>query len=196
MKNGVRYSVTTSPVMANIPPPEQTTGERPIPAARDNIVREAKRIEEDALYSSKGHFVAAQFWTSFHLLIGIPITILAALAATLTFADRYRVAVGVLAVAVAVLSAVATFLNPKETAKSSSSAANNYDALRNRARIFWAIDCWREDATDQLLTEKLKDLSAEKSRLNQSCPQILGWAYRRGKKAVLAGEGAYEVDKQ
>ena len=48
---------------------------------KDNILKEARRIEEDSLYSAKGQFVAANFWTNFHLWIGVPTAILAAIAA-------------------------------------------------------------------------------------------------------------------
>jgi hypothetical protein len=36
--------------------------------------------KHSVLYSAKGHFVAANFWTNFHLWIGIPMVLLAAIA--------------------------------------------------------------------------------------------------------------------
>ena len=38
---------------------------------KEKIIKEARRIEEDLLYSSKGHFYAAQFWSKFHLVVGV-----------------------------------------------------------------------------------------------------------------------------
>lgn len=42
--------------------------------------REAERIEEDATYSSKSHFNAAQVWERRHYWLGIPATAFAAIA--------------------------------------------------------------------------------------------------------------------
>lgn len=182
--------------MASTQPDQpRTTAERVVPSARDEIIKEAKRLEEGTLYSSKGHFAAAQFWTNSHLWIGIAISVVSAIAAAFTFFDSYRVAVGVLALIVAMLSAVATFLNPNEKAATHLTAGNSYDALCTRSRIFWTIECWKEANTEQILTEKLRDLCDEKNRLNQSCPQIPGWAYSRAQKRMEAGESGYEVDK-
>jgi hypothetical protein len=183
--------------MANIQPNQpQTTAERAVPSAKDEIIKEAKRIEESTLYSSKAHFAAAQFWANSHLWIGIAISVVSAVAAVFTFSDSYQVAVGILALAIAMLSAVATFLNPNEKAATHLIAGNNYDTLCTRSRIFWAIECWKEGNTEQILTEKLRDLCDERNKLNQSFPQIPGWAYSRARRRIEAGEGVYQVDKR
>jgi hypothetical protein len=36
------------------------TAERPISKTKEEIIKEAKRVEEALLYSSKGHFAASQ----------------------------------------------------------------------------------------------------------------------------------------
>jgi len=48
----------------------QTTEERPLTIVKEAIIKEAKRIEENCLYTSKGHFAVAQFWSNFHLWLG------------------------------------------------------------------------------------------------------------------------------
>jgi hypothetical protein len=53
----------------------QTTGETPLSKNREQIIKEAQRMEESLLFTSKGHFAAADFWAKFHLWIGIPIYI-------------------------------------------------------------------------------------------------------------------------
>lgn len=57
---------------------QMTTAEQPVSKAKLEIMKESQRIEESALYSSKGHFVASYFWTNFHLCMGVPMVILAA----------------------------------------------------------------------------------------------------------------------
>lgn len=54
---------------------------------RDEIIKEAKRIEEGTLLSSKAHFAAAHRWGLCHLIIGVIVSVLAAVAAAFTFSQ-------------------------------------------------------------------------------------------------------------
>lgn len=173
-----------------------TTAERPISQTKEEIIKEAKRIEEALLYSSKGHFSAAHFWNNFHLWIGIPMVILSAVlgASALAEFDKNHIIAGILSLIVVAFSSVITFLNPNEKANAHLGAGNSYDTLMNNVRIFWSIDCWREES-EQVLTEKLKYFSEQKSKLNQSSVQIPNWAYVKGKKGIKSGETEYLIDK-
>jgi len=173
-----------------------TTAEKPVSKTKDEIIKEAKRIEESTLYSSKGHFAAAHFWTNFHLWIGIPMVLLSAIAgaSALSEFDNNHIAAGIISIIIAALSGVMTFLNPNEKSSIHLNAGNNYDSLQNKVRIFWTVECWREDP-EQVLTEKLKHFSEQKDKLNQTCPQIPRWAYNIGKKGVVEGESDFGVDK-
>jgi hypothetical protein len=174
-----------------------STGERPASRTREEVIKEAKRIEEDLLHSSKGHFAAAHFWGNFHLWIGIPMVLLAAIAGAAALAqfDHDHLIAGFLSIIVAALSAVTTFVNANEREGSHRNAGNSYDALMNKIRIFWAIDCWR-DESDQVLTERLKHFSEQKDELNRKSPQIPRWAYNIGKKGIHRGEATHNVDAQ
>ena len=174
----------------------QTTAERSLTIAKEAIIKEAKRIEENCLYTSKGHFAAAQFWSKFHLWLGIPTVILASIAgaSALSQFGSSIVIAGVISIVVVVLSATTTFLNPRERANIHLSAGNNYDSLLSKARIFWTIDCWQND-TDEILTQKLRSLSEERDRLNRECPQVPRFAYLTAKKGIKKGEANHEVDK-
>src|SRR5690349_17481849 len=145
--------------MANQP----TTGEIPVSKAKDEIIKEAKRIEEASLLSSKRHFKAASLWSGFHLLIGIPVVVVSAVAGATAFAqfDVNHVIAGVLSLVVAALASTQTFLNPNSKAAVHQSAGNKYDSLMNKVRMFWSIDCWRAES-DEVLTEKLKYFSEQK----------------------------------
>jgi hypothetical protein len=175
--------------------PNHTTDEKLASKTKTEIVKEAKRIEEALLYSSKGHFVSARFWSNFHLFIGIPIVVISGIAGASAFStlDSSHIVAGVLSLLVAGLSAIATFLNPNERASAHMSSGNSYDALMNKVRIFWAIDCWR-DESEEVLTERLKWLSEQKDELNRKCGQIPGWAYTKAKKGIEAGEASFKVD--
>ncbi len=172
---------------------QKSTTEQQISKTKEEVIKESHRIEESALYSSKGHFAAAYFWSNFHLCIGIPMVILAAIAGS-SFINNNNYIGGILSIIIAIFSAVMTFLNPNERANTHLNAGNNYDALQNDIRIFRTIDCWQEN-TEPLLTERLKNFSNYKNQLNQGSPQIPWWAYRIAKKGIRAGESNYSIDK-
>ncbi len=180
---------------SNLPAPPVTTAERAVTQTAGEISKEAMRVEESALYSSKGHFEAAGLWNNSHLWIGVSISALSALAAVVTFSEAHRWAVIVLSLLVATLSGVSTFLNPNDKSSAHRTAGNSYDALRTKSRIFSKIGCYREGNTEAILDRALRDLCDEKHRLDQGSPQIPGWAYRSAKRGIEAGEGAYQVDK-
>ena len=187
----------TSLLMAKQFMNKQTTAQEEIVSkTKKAIINESKRIEANCLYTSKGHFAAAQFWTNFHLWIGIPTVILAAIAGITAFAklDENNILAGVLSIIVVVLTAITTFLNPKERANTYLISGNNYDSLLTKARIFWTIDC-REEKSEQVLTEKLKDLSERRDKLNREAPQVPTWAYKKAKKGIEEGEADYGIDK-
>jgi len=173
---------------------EVATAEESVSIAKAEIIKESQRIEESSLYSSKGHFIVAYFWSNFHLVIGIPMVILAAIAGS-SFISNDNTTGGILSIIVAILSAIMTFLNPNEKAHNHLNVGNNFDSLLNDIRIFRTIDCWQEDL-DRILTERLKSFSSRKSNLNGGAPQIPWWAYQLAKRGIMSGEGDYKVDKK
>jgi len=174
-----------------------TTAEKPVSKTVDEIIKESKRIEESLLYSSKGHFATSHFWNNFHLWVGVPMVVLSAIASASAFSqfDPKHFFAGIISIIVVALSGVMTFLNPNEKSALHLNAGNNYDSLMNKIRMFWSIDCWR-DESEQVLTEKLKYFSEQKDKLNQSCPQIPHWAFRIARNGINDGEGDYMIDKK
>ncbi len=175
---------------------QPTTAELTVSKAKEEIIKEAKRIEEALLISSKRHFRAASLWSGFHLSIGIPVVVVSAVAGATAFAqlDVNHVIAGVLSLGIAASSSVMTFLNPNAKAAAHQTAGNKYDSLMNRVRIFWCIDCWRTES-EEVLTEKLKHFSEQKDDLNLSSPQTPYIAYWLAKKGIEAGEAKYKVDE-
>lgn len=174
---------------------QHTTEERPVSKTKSEIIKESKRLEEALMFSAKGHFSAADIWSRFHLGVGIPMVILSAVAGAAALAqfDPSHVIGGILSIGVVTLSGVMTFLNPNEKKSSHLSAGNHYTALQDKIRMFWSIDCGIEDS-DAILTDRLKQFSEQKDKLNQSCPQIPSWAYRIARRGIDGGETAYTVD--
>ena len=171
-----------------------TLQERAVSKPREEVIKEAKRLYEDCLHSSKSHFVEARFWQNLHLWIGVPSVILAGVTGTLAFAD-VKLLAGILSMVIVVLTSITTFLNPKEQASSHLTAANNYDSLMTKLRIFWSIDCWGEEL-DEVLTDRLRGYSEERAKFNHECPQPFKWSYKVAKKGIQEGESEYFVDKE
>ena len=164
---------------------------------KEKIIKEARRVEEDSLYSARGQFVAASFWTNFHLWIGVPTAILAAIAcaSALSQFDSHNIIAGILAIIVTALTAVTIFLNPNEKANSHQNAGNKCNSLRNKARMFCDIDCYGENP-DQELIKRLKELAKQRDELNQNSPQIPRWAYKKAREGIEEGEADYKVDEK
>jgi len=170
-----------------------TSDERVISKPKKEIIKEAQRLYENCLYTSKSHYIEARFWQNLHLWIGVPTLLMAGIAGTLAFAD-VRVLAGILSMVIVALTSLTTFLNPKDQANSHRNAGSNYDALMTKARMFWLIDCWREES-DDVLTERLKGYSEERDRMNRECPQPFKWAYKMAKRGIKEGEAEFFVDK-
>lgn len=172
-----------------------TAAELPLSRTKEEIIREAKRIEESALHSAKGHFKAAALWGQFHMAMGLPMVVLAAVAGASAFAklDQDKNLAGILSLIVVVLSSVSTFLNPNKKASEHLNAGNKYDSLLNKVRIFRTIECWEH--SDDVLSDRIKRHSEDKNVLNQSSPQIPWLARMMAKHGIKTGEADYEVDK-
>lgn len=155
------------------------------------FVREAKRVEEDSLYSAKSHFEAGRRWSRVHLWLGLPAAALSAIAGGSAFGG-HDVLAGSLALVVAGLTAVMTFLSPDDKASRHQLAGARYNAVRNSARVFYEVTVLRGGAD---LSTQLASLCERRDTLNLESPQIAGWAFQKGRKAIESGEASYQVDR-
>jgi hypothetical protein len=167
---------------------------------RENLIREARRIEEDALLSSKGHYAAAERWRNAHLYTGVPTTALTAIAGLVIVGGPEDFAgvpldlvFGLVAIAAAISTGVTTFLGPEKQSTEHRAAGECYNALKGRARRFREIDALRP-FSDADLSGRLDALVAERDGLNQYSPLIPNRAYEKAKRGIEAGEATYEAD--
>jgi hypothetical protein len=158
---------------------------------RNELSLESDRVEEDCELSSKSHFVAASCWARIHYLIGVPSAIVAAIASISAFTDN-TTAAGILAILVAALGAVATFLNPSGKSTEHVNAANSYLTLLNRTRIFRNIEL--KSLTTEEAQERLIQLAEQKDGLNSTSPQIPECAFRKARKNIEDGQTKYRAD--
>lgn len=156
------------------------------------INKECCRIEEDALYSGKGHFNAASVWHWVHYVIGVPMTVLAAWAGIDAFGESQSHA-AYLALTSAALGAIQTFLGASEKSSEHKQAGSNYFALRNKTRLFREIES--QNLNTEQLIEKIAVLSTERDQLSSLSLSIPYLAYKMARSGVKAGEALNHVDQ-
>lgn len=161
---------------------------------KGKIINEAKRIEEDSLYSAKGHFYAGQCWMNANFWLGGVAAVLSSIAgvSALSQFDYHNIIAGGFSIIVAGITAIITFINPNERATTHQKAGNKYNALRNDTRIFYDIEISGMD--DQKSIGALKELNNRKNKLNIESYQIPKWAFKKARKGIEEGEAEYKVD--
>lgn len=156
--------------------------------------REAERLEEDTLYSSKGHFNAEDTWVQRNYWLGVPATALGAVAGATLIKSQPEWATAFTLLA-SLLTGLMTFLKPNERAALHRAAAGQFLALRNEARFFREIELLQSDRLDEL-PERLKVLSAARNELNLKSPSIPRRAFVAARKGIEDGEATHKVDKE
>jgi hypothetical protein len=156
--------------------------------------REAERLEEDTLYSSKGHFNAEDTWVRRNYWLGVPATALGAVAGATLIESQPEWATAFTLLA-SLLTGLMTFLKPNERAALHRAAAGKFLALRNEARFFREIELLEPERLDELL-ERLRALSAVRNELNSNSPSIPRRAFVAARKGIEEGEATHRVDKE
>ncbi len=155
--------------------------------------REAERLEEDATYSSKGHFNAEDTWVRRNYWLGVPATVLGAVAGATLIKSQPEWATAFTLLA-SLLTGLMTFLKPNERAAMHRAAAGQFLALRNDARLFREIELFQLDRLSEL-HERLQALSAMRNELNLKSPSIPRRAFVSARKGIEEGESIHKVDK-
>jgi len=154
---------------------------------------EARRLEEDLLWTEKAHFQSATVWRWVHWLIGIPSSIAATIAGLSAVKQSSPSVTIFFAIAAAVLSTLLTFLNPLKTARESHNAGVRCNALRGKVRRYYQIDL--SDTTDlKKARENLEKLADLKAHLIETTPHIGGLPYWLARLSIERGQHAYEAD--
>lgn len=157
------------------------------------LADEASRVEEDTEHSFKGHYNAASRWARYHLWLGLPAALVAAVAGAAAFKGHPEWA-GVLALVSTALTTVLTFLKPSERAEIHKAAAGQYQALRNQARIFREIGLLDGMTAEEAKT-RLFALAEARDELNQRAPAIARGDYEMAKQDIDGGRARYRTDE-
>lgn len=154
---------------------------------------EAARIEEDSEHSFKGHYNAAARWARYHLYLGLPSALIAAVAGAAAFKNQPEIAGG-LALLSTALTTVLTFLKPSERSELHKTAAGHYHTLRNQTRLFREIELANGTSNEEAKA-RLLDLAKARDDMNQSSPAISRCDYALAKKDIDSGRTRYRVDE-
>ncbi len=146
------------------------------------------------MYSARAHFEAAGRWNRAHLRIGVPMTLLAAVAGGSAIANNTLVA-AIVGVVVTALSALSVFLNPTDKAAQHHAAGTRFNEVRNLARVYREIELIAQDQQNTLV-DRLKSLGTQRDELNKASPQIPRWAFKLARRSIEAGEASYAVDQR
>lgn len=157
------------------------------------LADEARRVEEDTEHSFKGHYNAAVRWGRYHLWIGLPAALVAAIAGAAAFKGEPQWA-GALALVSTALTTVLTFLKPSERAEMHKAVAGQYQALRNKARIFREIGLL-DGAVPEKAKTRLFELTDARDELNERAPAIARRDYELAKQDIDSGRARYRVDE-
>ena len=158
----------------------------------DNIKKEAERIKEDSIYSSKGHFESSKFWRYFNYLLMIVSIASLVLCLVLTFSDYNKIVVGIFGIISAFITVILIFLNPQEKYIAHQNSANKYLSLKNRARIFLDIESSDMDLERQ--KDYIKFLDFERNTINENFLPIMNMYYKNAKKQIESDKTKYKID--
>jgi hypothetical protein len=156
--------------------------------SKSTISEGAHRIEEDALYSAKGHWVASEGFQIIHYVFGIGTTFCAAIASWCAANDVENDYVAISALGAAVLSALITFIKPQKLASEHHQIGNRYKTISNNARLL-------KNMTDDAIRADLIALQDKYNLLNEENSLIIpSWARKLSKNRIEAGEHRYKAD--
>jgi hypothetical protein len=158
------------------------------------LVNEAKRLEEDLLWSKTANFQIATYWRLLHWAIGIPSVIVASATGVVAVKAAHPEATAVLAVVSAIFTGLATFANPQRAAREFHNAGVRYSSLHDRIRRFREIDCIATKVSFNELRKTLDRIANEKAHLMETSPHTGGLAYWLARRSIGRKHHVHKVD--
>lgn len=159
---------------------------------KKQLARECRRVEEDVLYTEKGHFTAARRLRAIHLTLGIIAASGAVIAGARAFASGAGSKfAGIAGLTSALVTAIITFAKPQELAETHQAVGTRYAALRSRLRRFRELTLLQDEAEPGAHQVTLEALADQKAELDVAGPGIPRYAYLGAKRSIEAGEPDY-----
>jgi uncharacterized protein YceK len=153
------------------------------------------RVEESAMYSAQTQFESAKQWRAVNLILGLPASVLAALAgATALASTAGRIVAGILALAAAGFGAILTTVNASHRTNQASAAANAYLEIQSAARQARLIDLPYQTIDEARAA--LAELTARRDEQNRTAEVPNRRAFKKGKKNIEGGGQSYSGDQE
>jgi hypothetical protein len=152
----------------------------------------------DATYSSRAHFIAAQ-WSRRHAnILGIPVVVLSVAASTgagaLAVLGADKAVVALLAFVAAVMVALERHFDPSGKADAHSLKGDRYLTIRNEARLFQSTRL-RSSDPQPVLDQEFRLLRFRYDQLRETAPrQLPDGAYDEARRQVIDGQATYDGD--
>lgn len=161
---------------------------------REAIVNELKRLEESAMYSAQMQFEETKFWRGVNLALGLPTSLLAAVAGTTALVESAgRVTAGILALVSAGFGAALTTVNASQRMNRAAAAANAFLEIQTAARQAREIDLPVMSLGEA--RNVLADLTARRDNQNKASEIPGRRAYGRARSTIGRGGQRYAVDE-
>ncbi|WP_329222156.1 SLATT domain-containing protein [Streptomyces sp. NBC_01485] len=164
-------------------------------ARRAAIGDELRRLEESAMYTAQMQFETAKHWRGVHLMMGIPTSLLAAIAGTTALVESTgRIAAGVLALVSAGLGTIMTTVNPPQRMTHATTCANAYLEVQTAARQTRAVDLPSMPLDEARAV--LAELTTRRDEQNRASDPPGRRAYQRAQANIRRGGQTYAVDDE
>jgi hypothetical protein len=152
------------------------------------ISHEATDIEKEAAIAAHAHFLTGRRWDKAHLALGIPSTLFAAVAGVAAFTELPSYITGGVAMLVAALSALSTFLSPGDRAATYRSATTTFGEIRREASLLRDVDAQLvnegDEAAAKQLADRLRELTKKITEADQKAPAISASAKEQAEKKL------------
>lgn len=160
------------------------------------IELEARRIEEDALFSYKGHYNSAVPWTRWSRLLASAAALGSALAAVAVL-KNWSATISVSSAAIATIAgAINASMQPHGLADRHQRAGDRYLSIRNRARILRKIQMLTPGESAESLLAEIRTLSLALDQAREGAPVVSRRAYCEAKRDIeVDGVSEYKADK-
>jgi hypothetical protein len=158
-----------------------------------NLCNELSRIEEDSLYSMKGHYNASDRWRWWYNTLGI-VNVVCSVAAGITAFSEIEMAIKIAAIIAATVTGLTTFLECSKKAESHRISANYFLKIKNKARYLREVKS--KMVSDEEYDRLVNELLEQKDELNSISLVIPNFAYKKARTEIEKGFADYRVDSK
>ena len=157
----------------------------------EDVLARARRYRTHAEYLGRAHYLAADRAAGRHRALGVPVVVVTAVVSTSIFSslaedppDRWRIVVGVVAAAAAVLAALQTFFGFADAAARHRAAGAAYGGVRREVDLLEVRHGGSPGADRAVAVADLEAIAARLTELGRTSPTVGTALYERARREV------------